>query len=359
MEYAFRKLEARKLNPDVLMTRLTVVFLAVAGPVYFFLLMIFLPFQLTPFADPAWNWLFHYVLVPAIFSAPWVGIIINSRYRLANTVHLMEETTDAVPLRWRVFYGSNAAFVVMFFILPMVAAPLAIVAGLFVAGTVFYRIGVGKFGGGKAASALAVLMAIVLCTLPTFIMLEFIPRYLEVWGAVLGSWEGYWLTVVYGFAQCLVNALSFGAPVYFVFFAAKEYDRGLYGTVYTRTPTSKIRIGELILFLVFLYVYLPPIPTPFGVLNFMDLSWIFTSFINWVSLSIVAIMILVRMKLGVQDNSTLGGPSNILVVGMFLVVELFFKTNLLLITLIIWLAFLIFAIVSLVSLARASPREMY
>ncbi len=70
-------------------------------------------------------------------------------------------------------------------------------------------------------------------------------------------------------------------------------------------------------------------------------------------------MILVRFRLGVQDNSTLGGPSNILVVGMFLIVELFFKTNLLLITLIIWLAFLIFAVVSLASFARASPREMY
>ncbi|MFQ5831959.1 MAG: hypothetical protein ACE5H4_04615 [Candidatus Thorarchaeota archaeon] len=347
------------MSPDWLTTRLTVVMLGVMGPVYFFLLMMFLPFQLMPFMDPVLDWWYHYIIVPSVFSAPWVGIIYYSRYRLANTVHLMDETTDAVPLRWRVFYGFNAAFVVTFFILPMVAAPLAIVSGLFVAGTVFYRIGVGKFGGGRAAAALAVIMGIVLCIVPFIITIEFIPRYLEVWNAVLGSWEGYWLRVVYGFAQCLVNALSFGAPVYFVFFAAKEYDKGLYGTVYTRTPTRWIRIGELILFLVFLYVYLPPIDTPFGQLQFLDQSWVFTNGINWISLSIVALMILVRFRMGVQDNSTLGGPSNILVVGMFLVVELFFKTNLLLITLIIWLAFLIFAAVSLASFARASPREMY
>ncbi|MHA2118548.1 MAG: hypothetical protein ACW98J_06485 [Candidatus Thorarchaeota archaeon] len=346
------------MKPDWMMSRITVVLIAVLGPVYFFILMQFLPFQLAPFQDVTLDWWFHYVLVPSIFSAPWVGVIYNARYRLANTFHLTEETTDAVPLRWRVFYGTNAVFVLMFFILPIVAAPLAIIAGLFVAATVFYRIGVGKFGAGRPAAAVAVIVAIALCTLPTLIMLEFIPRYIEVWTAVMGGWTGYWIDIVYGFAQCLVNALTFGSPFYFVFYAAQQYDRGLYGTVYTETPTTKIRIGELILFVVFLYTYLPPIITPFGTLSFLGQSWIFTLYINWISLSIAALMVLIRFRMGVQDNSTMGGPSNILVVGLFLVVEIFFKIDIV-ITSIIWLAFLIFAAVSLVNFFRASPREMY
>ena len=346
------------MKPDWMMSRVTVVLIAVLGPVYFFILMQFLPFQLAPFQDVTLDWWFHYVLVPSIFSVPWVGVIYNARYRLANTFHLTEETTDAVPLRWRVFYGTNAVFVLMFFILPIIAAPLAIIAGLFVAATVFYRIGVGKFGAGRPAAAVAVIVAIALCTLPTLIMLEFIPRYLEVWNAVMGGWTGYWVNIVYGFAQCLVNALTFGSPFYFVFFAAQQYDRGLYGTVYTTTPTTKIRIGEMILFVVFLVTYLPPIVTPFGTLGFLDQSWIFTFYINWISLSIAALMVLIRFRMGVQDNSTMGGPSNILVVGLFLVVEIFFKIQIVM-TSIIWLAFLIFAAVSLVNFFRASPREMY
>jgi hypothetical protein len=355
---AFQELGEAKLKPDWMMSRITVVLIAVLGPVYFFILMQFLPFQLAPFQDVTLDWWFHYVLVPSIFSAPWVGVIYNARYRLANTFHLTEETTDAVPLRWRVFYGTNAVFVLMFFILPIVAAPLAIIAGLFVAATVFYRIGVGKFGAGRPAAAVAVIVAIALCTLPTLIMLEFIPRYIEVWTAVMGGWTGYWIDIVYGFAQCLVNALTFGSPFYFVFYAAQQYDRGLYGTVYTETPTTKIRIGELILFVVFLYTYLPPIITPFGTLSFLGQSWIFTLYINWISLSIAALMVLIRFRMGVQDNSTMGGPSNILVAGLFLVVEIFFKIDIV-ITSIIWLAFLIFAAVSLVNFFRASPREMY
>ncbi|MHA2004728.1 MAG: hypothetical protein ACW960_11555 [Candidatus Thorarchaeota archaeon] len=353
------------MKPDWMMSRLTVVLIAVLGPVYFFILMQFLPFQLAPFQDVTLDWWFHYVLVPSIFSAPWVGVIYNARYRLANTFHLTEETTDAVPLRWRVFYGTNAVFVLMFFILPIIAAPLAIIAGLFVAATVFYRIGVGKFGAGRPAAALAVIIAIALCTLPTLIMLEFIPRYIEVWNAVMGGWTGYWVEIVYGFAQCLVNSLTFGSnsltfgsPFYFVFYAAQQYDRGLYGTVYTKTPTTKIRLGELILFVVFLYTYLPPIVTPFGTLSFLGQSWIFTQYINWISLSIAALMVLIRFRMGVQDNSTMGGPSNILVVGLFLIVEIFFKIQIVM-TSIIWLAFLIFAAVSLVNFFRASPREMY
>ncbi len=340
------------------MTRITVVVLAIVGPIYFFLLMFFIP-QMTPFGDPMLDLLFHYIAVPIVFSAPWVGLIYYQRYRLANTVHIMDETIAGVPLRWRVFYGANAAFILMLFVLPMATPPLAIILGLIVAGTVFYRIGVGKFGGGKPAAAIVALAAIALCVLPVIVMLEFMPLYIDVWESILSTWESFWLTVVYGFAQCLVNALSFGAPIYFVYFGAQEYDRGLYGEVYTKTPTKWIRILEFILFCFFLYLYLPPIPTPIGTLQFLNQSVLFTQFINWISLAIVAIMYIVKFVLKVQNDTTIGGISNIFVIGLFLVVELFFKTNLLLITAIIWLAFLVYGSLTAISFLRASSREIY
>jgi hypothetical protein len=341
------------------MTRIAVVLLAIIGPVYFFLLTIFLPIQLAPFADPLWNWLFHYVATPIVFSAPWIGWIYYKRYRLANMVHIMDETITSVPLRWRIFYGANAAFILMIFILPMATPVVAIISGLIVAGHVFYRIGVGKLGGGKIAAFLGFFVAIGLCTLPAFVMIVFIPEFIPLWQSVLVAWNTFWVNVAYGFAQCLVNALSFGAPVYFIYYGAQQYDRGLYGEVYTETPTGWIRAGELAIFLVFLTMYLPPIPTVFGTIPFLDLSWLFTDYINWISLGIVAIMTLVKMRLGVAEDTTMGGFSNIFVVGLFLVVELFFKTNLLLITGIIWLAFLIYGGLAALSYFRASSGEMY
>ncbi|MFX0107720.1 MAG: hypothetical protein ACFE7R_05530, partial [Candidatus Hodarchaeota archaeon] len=230
---------------------------------------------------------------------------------------------------------------------------------IIVAAQFFYRVGVGKFGGGKAAALLGVFVGIALCILPALVMIEFIPQYVEILNLVMVSWTDYWIHLVYGFAQCLVNALSFGAPVYFIFFAAQQYDRGLYGEIYTKTPTSWIRVGELMIFTIFLFVYLPPIETLYFTIPFMNRSDIFSGLINWISLGITVIMVLVKFALGTSDNSTMGGPSNILVVGLFLIVELFFKTNLLLITLIIWLAFLIFGAVMAANFARASPREMY
>ncbi|MFX1560317.1 MAG: hypothetical protein ACFFBL_07000 [Promethearchaeota archaeon] len=346
------------MSPDWLATRLAVVILAVIGPIYFFVLMFFIP-QMMPFGDTMLDLLFHHLAVPIVFSAPWLGLIYYQRYRLSNTVYIMDDTISSVPLRWRVFYGINAAFVLMLFVLPMTTPLLAIVLGLYVAGTVFYRIGVGKFGGGKPGAALAILGAIALCILPTFVMLEFLPSYIDVWELILATWESFWLQVVYGFAQCLVNSLSFGAPIYFIYFGAQEYDRGLYGEVYTKTPTKWIRIGEFILFLVFLILYLPPIPTPIGTIPFLDQSFLFTNFINWVSLSIVGIMYIVKFALKVSNDTTIGGASNLFVIGLFLVVELFFKTNLLLITAIIWLAFLVYASLSAVSYLRASSREIY
>ena len=347
------------MSPDWLMTRIVVVVLALLGPIYFFLLMLFLPFQMTPFGDPLFDRLFHYVAAPTVFSLAWLGVVFYERYRIANAVHIMHETTTAVPLRWRVFYGTNAAFVLTFFILPMITAPMAFAGGVFVAGHVFYRVGVGKMGGGKPAAMLGALVGIALCVLPFLVMVQFTPSYLQVWEAILQAWSSFWFSAVYGIAQCLVNALSFGAPVYFAFFAAAQYDKGVYGEVYTRTPAAGIRIGEAILFLVFTALYLPPISTPFGILPFLDMPWLFTDYINWASLLIVVSMVLVRWRLKVSDNSTMGGPSNVIIVGMFLLVEIFFKTSLLIVTLVIWLAFMIFAGVIGSSLLRAPPREMY
>ena len=77
-------------------------------------------------------------------------------------------------------------------------------------------------------------------------------------------------------------------------------------------------------------------------------------------------MIIIKRKTGVTNDSTMGGFSNILVVGMFLVVEGMFKAmnflqgyEVIVKTFIIWLAFLIFAAVIIVSFMRASSREMY
>ncbi len=347
-----------RLSPDWLLSRVTVVLLAIVGPVYFFLLMLFIP-QMTPFGDPWLDFLFHYVGAPIVFSVPWVGTIYYQRYRLANTVHIMDETITAVPLRWRVFYGANAAFILMVFILPMATPVIALIEGLIVAGHVFYRVGVGKLGGGKIAAVLGVIVAIGLCILPALVMIEFLPLYIELWTRILQTWTGFWLDVAYGFAQCLVNALSFGAPVYFIYFGAQQYDKGLYGEVYTKTPTGWIRFAEFIIFSIFLVMYLPPIPTPLGVIPFLDLSILFTTYINWISLGIVAIMIIVKMVLKVEGDTTMGGASNIFVIGLFLVVELFFKANLILISSIIWLAFLIYAALAIVSYLRASPRELY
>lgn len=340
------------------MTRLTVVLLAIGGPVYFFLLMLFIP-QMTPFADDGLNFLFHYVAAPSVFSAPWVGTIYYQRYRLANAVYIMDETIIVVPLRWRVFYGANAVFILIVFILPMATPAIAIIEGLIVAGYVFYLVGIGKLGGGKPAAVLGVLVAIALCILPIIVMINFLPVYIEVWETILRTWTGFWLNIAYGVAQCLVNALSFGAPVYFIYYGAQEYDKGLYGEVYTKTPTHWIRFGELIIFIFFLAMYLPPIPTPLGIIPFLDLSSLFNSYINWISLGIVTIMILVKIVLKVKSDTTMGGTSNVFIIGLFLIVELFFKTNLLLITSIIWLAFIIYAALAVVSYLRASPRELY
>ncbi len=326
---------------------------------YFVVLMSSLPFRVAPFALPLANTLFHYVVTPAVFSAPWLGLLYFERYRIANTVHILRTSTTTVPLRWRVFYGTNAVFVFMFLVLPMIAAPLAIVGGILVAGRVLYVLWLGRSGSTLSASLVSVLAAVALCTLPVVIMLEFIPHYWLVWTGILGAWTGLWVSLVYGISQCLVNALSFVAPVHFIYYGAAQYERGVFGRVYTRAPVHRIHALEALVFLLLVYMYLPPIDTPFGTLPFADMSFLFGSVINWASLAVVVVMTLVKWRLGVRSDSSIGGKSNTAVVAAFLVVEMFFKAQILIISLIIWLAFLVFAVLTIMSYVSASSREMY
>jgi hypothetical protein len=70
-------------------------------------------------------------------------------------------------------------------------------------------------------------------------------------------------------------------------------------------------------------------------------------------------MVIIKMALKVKGDTTMGGATNIFVIGLFLVVELFNKTNLILKTSIILLAFMIYAALATASYLRASSRELY
>ncbi len=347
------------MSPDWLATRVTVVAMAVAAPVYFFALVWSLPFALTPLGVPLWDWMFTFIVVPSVFSITWVVLIFLNRYRLANTVHIMHSTMVSVPLRWRVFYGLNAAFVMMFFILPVVTAPVAVIGGLALAGATTHRLLRGRSGRGSVIGLFYVLLAVVLVVLPAYIVWSFVPRYIVIWNTMITAWTDAWIGIANGIAQCLVNSLSLCSPIHFIYFSAQQYEQGVFGEVYSEKPAHAIRALEGLLFVVFLILYLPPMITPLGTLPLLDMRWLFTNYINWASLGVVAIMTLVKRLTHVVNDTTIGGATNTLVVSMFLLVEIFFKTNLLVVTLVIWLAFLIFALVTLLSLAQASPREMY
>ncbi len=345
--------------PGIPMTRLIVVLLAITVPIYFFVFMRMLPFQLAPFTDALWNYLFHYFLVPIVFTLTWVLSIYFMRYRLANTVYLTQKTVSSIPIRWLIFYGINALFVGIFFILPLMTPVIAIIGGLHIAAKVIYRFGMSRVGHHRVATIMALCAALVLSALPFLIMYHFIPNYLQVWNGVLTLWSTTWLSIIYGISQCIVNALSFAAPVHFIYYGAQEYDRGLYGHVYTEVPLRRIRLLEFGFFLIFIYIYLPVTQTSFGIDVFLGRPELFTGLINYISLSIIILLLIIRRRLGVADSSTMGGNSNVFVVVTFLVADILFRTNQAIVTGIIWMAFIIFAAFVVLNFMRASPREMY
>ncbi|MEM2142375.1 MAG: hypothetical protein QXQ81_03880 [Candidatus Thorarchaeota archaeon] len=343
----------------VLMTRAVVMAMALSIPAYAFILVHMLPFRMTPFGNEFLDTLFHFGVVPIIFSVTWDSIIYLRRYRMANTVYLARRSTGPIPLRWRVFYGANALFVSLFFVLPLVTPIVSMIGGIMLASTVVYRAALGRLGMRRISAAAAVVVASAVRLRSIFVLLQFAPGYLLVWERIQESWSSFWVGVVQGVSQCLVNALSWGAPVHFIWVAAQEYDRGVYGMVYTRIPMIRVRLFEATLFMIFLCVYLPPIPTPIGTLPFLNASYLFNQYINYISMAVVAVVLVTKRALGMAENSTMGGVSNITVVGLFLMIEVFYKTNLIVVNFAIWLAFILFAGLIVINYMRASSRELY
>lgn len=323
-------------------SRFLVFITAVFLPIYFVILMLFSP-RIVPsqfLGSEFLSLLFEYVIMPIVFTSPWLLFIFIYRNRLANTFGVWREKTTIVPLRWIIFYGINTSFVALFFLLPFASPPLGVLMSAVAAWRVVLA---SDFAWNRSRRVLAGYTIIILAitsAIPILLLILFYPAYLPVWNWITIVWNDS-ITLLYAFSIWIVNSITIGSFIWFL------------GNLLRRQKISealevtgwKVRVLDLVLFCTFAFLWLPQL----GNMQFLF------DYINPASLGIMAIVILLRLKWGeVGKGATALG---ILVGATFLVIEIFYRFNLMAMTAAIVGSAILFFLTFIYCFAQASEEE--
>ena len=337
---------------------LILLIIAILTPFYSIILTSVLPFKLTTTGFPILNIFVNEALLPLMITIPWLYILYEYRYKIVNAMQTTWESTSMIPLRWRLFYGINAFVVLVAFVIPFISLPISIIIGILMSIKIKQYISTLGIHSG-IRKTIAIIIAIFMLTLPSAYMFYFYNAYYPVWETIQTIWNSTWVDIIYGFSQCVVNSLSFGSVVYFIYYGAAEYEKNMIGVEITRPPGTLIKIIETILFSIFIYLWIDKLPTPFGTIQMGNMRYLFQIIINPISLGIVGIVFILKL---ITRTSTMGSRKSlvgIILVGAFLAIEIFNRFNILMINTIIFLSFALFAGIFLINLARAPNSELY
>ncbi|MFX1598764.1 MAG: hypothetical protein ACFFC5_06840 [Promethearchaeota archaeon] len=278
--------------------------------------------------------------MPIVFTSPWLLFIYIYRNRLANTFEIWREKTTIVPLRWIIFYGINTSFVALFFLLPFASPPL----GVFMSAVAAWRVVLASdFAWNRSRKSLVgytIFVLAIVSAVPILLLILFYPAYLPIWNWITIAWSDS-INLLYAFSIWIVNSITIGSFVWFL------------GNLLRRQPISealevtgwKVRVFDSFLFCTFAFLWLPQL----GNMQFLF------DYINPASLGIMGIVILLRLKWGeVGRGATALG---ILVGATFLFIEIFYRFNLMAMTVSIVVAALMFFLTFVYCFAQASEEE--
>ena len=352
--------------------RILVVVLFFVIPIYFYLLIYFvnlegdLVLNLSIFQaiGPVWT---YNVIYPLCFSFTWWIFIYFLRNKIANSYSLIKEETSPIPTRWLIFYGVNAIIMLCFFIIPFISSILAIF-GFFVLAWHLVVKSDWVFERGKGVLICYGLIIFGLfLSFPIMLQFEFWNDYTVFWDRLWSQWGNY-VPYLYSFSIVIVNALTIGSVINFIYSGASEFERGAFGITYEEAPRRAIILLEIILFFIFGVIWWQSIVSG-GVF-----SWLYL-IISLICLTLAVLMFLISLFKGRKTGlrpSILGYIYAVLFMGIegyritvvitdYGIEELFsssaYPTGIMTTTILI--ASIIFIIVFLAAIARAPDERAW
>lgn len=184
-----------------------------------------------------------YFGIPIFYSFPWVVVSVLRANKIANSYDLMGRALGRVRIDQKLFYGLNASFAFIFFVLP-IASPMITIFGIFYGIRLIFM----KIKIGKISFLIWFIPALLVAFFPILMAAGFYSEYSELWTDVFGLWSDY-IDVVFGIGLCLAIAIAIGNFILLNQEGAKQYGN--------RSEVNyELVLGlKIFMFVLFLFLY--------------------------------------------------------------------------------------------------------
>ena len=330
---------------EVFFSRLAILIASISAPIYFSVLLYFIPFQIDisiPNTIPYASLLMRYILAPLVLAFPWLALIYLYRYKLANSLINLWDNTILIPLKWRIFYGFNAVIISLFFVIPFATPAIALIAAIFLAGRLIARIRYPERDGSVGPWIGFIMLALLFAVAPIYFVIKLIPVYTLIINAIIALWFSN-ISIIALLAMWIANALSIGSLMEFVAVFRIHHQIDTYGYKLSEVPHLLISTMEILIFasLASIYIMYPS-----------NRDTIFF-YVNLGSLVIVSLIFLIGFITGVKTKENRKTLTGLFVAALFVGIYVFQNINPNAITVVMILAFIIFLIVFLFSFSQA------
>ena len=274
-----KKTMSRRIK-GVLVSRLVIIMAIILVPIATFLIFNLVDFTLWFSTDPVVNFWILQILCPLVFSLSWVFFLIIFANHTAQSLDTMDKRIGVVSIRYKMFFGINALFIMIIFIFPLITPFVSILSFASIA----WRITTVRKdwvadesvpAGTKITMILAALIPLfcTVCIIVDYLKLAFFV-FFEVWVPLLD--------IIFTVSYCLVTAISFGSLIIMI------KNRGI--TDYEQLGVDEekertfqaVKLLQIPLFVFFLFLAFGG----FEVINFFYqvgfVIMIITSFVNFI-----------------------------------------------------------------------------
>lgn len=195
--------------------------------------------------------------IPIFYSIPWVLFSIGRANKIATTYSLMGRALGRVRLDQKIFYGLNATFALVFFVLPYLSPLITIFGIFFSTKIVLERIKIGRFH-----FLVWFIPGLLLSLFPLLLAGAFYLEYTRLFYDVAVLWNSS-IDILFGFCLCLAISIAFGN--FWLFINDVRVDMGVINEV-NHASILAIKLATLLVALPF--YFLEPTGIVIQILNY-------------------------------------------------------------------------------------------
>ena len=200
------------------------------------------------------KWGIIWIGIPLFFSAPWEIFLLKNPTKVANALVLVGRALGRVRIDQKIFYGLNASFVLVFFILPVASPLIALLGAMYIPYYIFKKIpflGILRW-------FLDLIFFIIIVFVPFSLSTAFYLSYLKLLTLVWLQWKVK-VNLLYGIGLCLADSVALGNFWLMIKEGAAEVNPN------ERVPYEQILLIKIVAFAILLFIFLksPGYHSPF------------------------------------------------------------------------------------------------